>query len=65
MISELKLDKLFAVPQGVTTDIKPVVEPAGIVALIKPSLITEKVALIPLKFTALAPVKPLPFIATV
>jgi len=55
---------LVAVPAGVVTPTGPVVAPAGTVAWIAVSEVTEKVALVPLKVTVVAPVKPEPLIDT-
>ena len=60
----VKEDKLVPVPPLVVTEIVPVVAPAGRVAVICKSLLTVKVALVPLNLTALAPVKPVPVIIT-
>jgi len=48
----------------VVTRIDPVVAPAGTVAWIAVSEVTEKVALAPLNVTAVAPLKPVPLIVT-
>jgi len=55
---------LVPVPAGVVTPIGPVVAPAGTVAWIAVSEVTEKVALVPLNVTAVAPVKLEPLIDT-
>jgi hypothetical protein len=55
---------LVAVPLGVVTWMVPVVAPIGTVAVISVSEPTVKVALTPLKLTAVAPVKPVPLILT-
>ena len=55
---------LVAVPPAVVTPIGPVVAPAGTVAWIAVSEVTEKVALVPLNVTAVAPVKLEPLIDT-
>src|SRR5882672_7605878 len=60
--------KLFVlvvgVPPGVVTLSGPVVAPSGTVASIAVSEVTVKLALTPLKATAVAPVKFVPLIAT-
>jgi len=57
---------LVPVPLLVVTVINPEVAPAGTLVVICPSLSTVYgEAVVPLNFTALAPVKPLPLIATV
>src|SRR5256712_3662269 len=55
---------LVAVPPGVVTLSGPVVAPAGTVAWIAVLEVTVKVALTPLKATAVAPVKFVPLIVT-
>jgi hypothetical protein len=55
---------LVAVPADVVTLTGPVVAPSGTVVWIAVSETTEKVALTPLKATAVAPVKFAPLIAT-
>ena len=55
---------LVAVPAGVVTPICPVVAPAGAVAWIAVSEVTEKLALTPLNVTAVAPLKLEPLIDT-
>jgi len=60
----VKLVALVAVPVGVVTAIGPVVAPVGTFALSELSEMSVKVALVPLKVTALVPVKPLPLIVT-
>lgn len=57
--------EVLAVPFGVVTAICPVVAPAGKAAVICVALTTVKVADIPLKVTAVAPVKLVPLIVTV
>ena|SRR5215470_12641277 len=59
-----KLLPLAAVPPGVVTATRPVVAPAGTVAVIFDDELITKVALVPLKVTAVAPVKLLPLIVT-
>ena len=54
----------IAVPPGVVTLIRPVVAPLGTAVLISESSVTENVAPVPLNFTALAPVSPVPVIVT-
>src|SRR6185503_3679298 len=56
----VKLLPLVAEPPGVVTLILPVVAPAGTVASMRVAETTVKAAVVPLKVTALAPVKPLP-----
>ena len=56
---------LVPVPAAFTTDIVPDVAPAGTVAVICVALFTVNVAAIPLKRTAVAPVKLVPVITTV
>ena len=52
-------------PDGVVTEIVPVVEPEGTVAVICVELLTVKeVAAVPLNFTAVAPVRFVPVIVT-
>jgi hypothetical protein len=60
----VKLAALVAVPPGVVTAILPVVVPAGTVAVIRALLTTLKVAALPPKVTAVAPVKPVPLTLT-
>ena len=60
-----KLDELVPVPEEVVTWIAPVVAPVGTVAVICASVFTVKLAAVPAKFTAVAPVKPLPVMVTV
>jgi hypothetical protein len=60
----VKLPPLAAVPPGVVTEIGPVVAADGTVALIWVAEVTVKVALAPLKLTAVAPVKAVPVIVT-
>jgi len=55
---------LVAVPPGLVTLHGPVVAPAGTVAWTAVSEVTVKVAAVPLKATAVAPVKPDPLIVT-
>jgi len=61
----VKLLPLVVVPAGVVTEIGPVVAPAGTVALICVDEFTKKVALVPLKLTAVAPVKLSPLISII
>jgi hypothetical protein len=56
----VKLDELVPVPADVVTEIGPVVAPLGTVVEIDVSETTVKDALVPLKRTAAAPVKPVP-----
>src|SRR5438876_6996620 len=60
----VKFAALVAVPPGVVTRSGPVVTPAGTVAPIAVSEVTEKVAAVPLNVTAVAPVKLAPVIVT-
>ena len=60
----VKLDELVAVPDGVVTVIAPVAAPAGTVAVICVDELTVKVAVVPPKRTAVAPVKFVPVITT-
>jgi hypothetical protein len=53
----VKLPELVAVPFGVTTVIGPLVAPEGTCVMITPSELTVKSPLVPLKRTAVAPVK--------
>jgi len=55
---------LVAVPADVVTPMGPVEAPAGTVAWIAVSEVTENVALAPLNVTAVAPVKLVPLIET-
>src|SRR5258707_757630 len=55
---------LVAVPAGVVTLSGPVVAPTGTVAWIAVAEVTVKLALTPLKATAVAPVKLVPLIVT-
>src|SRR6185369_13627095 len=55
---------LCPVPAAVVTLIRPVVAPAGTVALICADDTTVKVAVTPLNLTDVAPLKPLPLIVT-
>ena len=55
---------LVPVPAGVVTATGPVVAPVGTVAVIWVSEVTVNVAVVPLNFTAVAPVKPLPVMVT-
>jgi hypothetical protein len=60
----VKEPRLVDVPDGVVTLMVPVVAPAGAVAVIWVSELTLKVALTPLNFTDVAPVKLVPVIVT-
>ncbi len=60
----VKAPGLVAVPAAVVTLTDPVVAPAGTVVWMVVSEITEKAALTPLNFTAVAPVKFVPLICT-
>lgn len=59
-----KLSELVAVPYGVVTLMGPVVAPLGTEVVIWLSELTVNVAEVPLKFTAVAPVKPEPEMVT-
>jgi hypothetical protein len=61
----VKLPVLIAIPHAVVTEICPSVTPVGAVALISLLFIIVNDALSPLKLTAVAPVKLLPFIVTI
>src|SRR3989442_1705909 len=61
----VKLLALVAVPAEVVTRIGPVVAPLGTLAVIWVFEFTVKVAVVPLKVTAVAPVKLVPLIVTV
>jgi hypothetical protein len=63
-LTTVKLFVLVAVPPGVLTLSGPVVAPAGTVAWIAVAELTVKLALSPLKLTAVAPVKFVPLIVT-
>ncbi len=56
----MKLAALVAVPPGVTTETVPLVAPAGTVAAMCVASLTLKDAAVPLKRTALAPVRLVP-----
>ena len=60
----VKLAADVAVPFGVSTVIFPVVAAAGTAVVICVALFTVMVAAVPLNFTAVAPVKPVPLITT-
>src|SRR5437867_12842285 len=60
----VKLLTLVAVPAGVVTLIGPVVAPLGTVAVIWVLEFTVKPAVVPLKVTAVVPMKLLPLIVT-
>jgi hypothetical protein len=60
----VKFEPLVAVPLGVVTVTLPVVAPFGTVVVIEVLEATWKLALVALKFTAVAPVKLLPEIVT-
>jgi len=60
----VKLLALVAVPPGVVTLIVPVVAPAGTVAVICVAELTVNVAVVPLNFTAVAPVYAVPVTVT-
>ena len=61
----VKLLPLVAVPPGVVTLIGPVVAPLGTLVVIWVSVTPLKVAAVPLKVTAVAPLKWLPLMVTV
>ena len=63
-LATVKLALLVAVPPGVVRLIGPLEAPAGTVAVIWLSLLTEKAAVVPLNFTAVAPVRLLPLRVT-
>ena len=56
-VRTVKLEVLLPVPPGAVTDRIPLVAPAGTVAVIWVSELTVKKAAVPLKNTAVAPVK--------
>jgi hypothetical protein len=60
----VKVPELVAVPLGVVTVIFPVVAPEGTVAVILLAELMVNVALVPLNFTKVAPVKFVPLIVT-
>lgn len=60
----MKLLEEVTVPAGVVTDMVPVVAPVGTVAVIWVALFTVKVADVPLNFTEVAAVKPVPVMVT-
>lgn len=60
----VKFVPLVSVPEGVVTEIFPVVAPEGTVAVIFVSELTMNVAVVPLNFTAVAPENPVPLIVT-
>ena len=60
----VKFDPLVAVPDGVVTVIRPVVAPAGTVAVTRSSFTKLKLADVPLNRTLVAPVKWLPLMVT-
>ena len=59
-----KVSWLAPVPPGVVTAMGPSVAPAGTVAVISVPRSTVKLAAVPLKVTAVAPVNPVPVIVT-
>lgn len=61
----LKFDALVAVPPPVVTATGPLVAPVGTEVVIWLSELNVKLALVPLKVTALTPVNPVPLIVTV
>lgn len=60
----MKLPELAAVPDGVVTEILPVVAPEGTVTVIFVEEFTVNVVEVPLNFTAVAPVKRVPLMVT-
>ena len=60
----MKLAALVVVPPGVVTLIFPVLAPEGTLVVISVSETTLKVAEVPLKVTAVAPVRALPVTVT-
>ena len=60
----VKVDALVAVPDGVVTEMVPVVALAGTVAVICVEEFTVYVAVVPLNFTDVAPVKLVPVMVT-
>src|SRR6266446_5323544 len=60
----VKLEALVAMPPGVVTLIVPVAAPVGTVAVICVAELTVNVAVVPLNFTAVAPVNAVPVIVT-
>src|SRR5436190_1161171 len=60
----VKLFALVVVPPGVFTLIGPVVAPTGTASPTRRSSDLVKLAVLPLKVTAVAPVKPVPLIVT-
>jgi hypothetical protein len=59
-----KVEELVAVPPGVTTEIAPLVAPFGTVAVIFVSESTEKIVVVPLNRTSVAPLSCVPVIVT-
>jgi hypothetical protein len=60
----VKSVRLVAVPPGVVTVIFPVVAPDGTVAVTEVAVLVVKVAVMPLNFTAVTPVRFVPVIVT-
>ena len=60
----VKLEPLVAVPPGVVTVTVPVDAPLGTLVVILVSELTWKLAVVPLNFTAVAPVRFVPVIVT-
>lgn len=63
-VDTVKLAELVPVPAGVVTVIGPVVAPVGTVAITWVALLTVNDAAVPLNFTEVAPVKPVPVTVT-
>jgi hypothetical protein len=64
LVVTVKLAELVAVPPGVVTLIAPVDAPLGTAAVIDVAELTVKLALVPLNFTAVVPVRFVPLIVT-
>jgi hypothetical protein len=60
----VKLDELVTVPPGVVTLIVPVVAPVGTVVAIDVAVTVPRVAVVPLNFTLVAPVRFVPVMVT-
>lgn len=66
ILTTVKLEELVAVPPGVVTEIGPVATADGATAVIEEAFTTLKLlALVPLNFTAVAPVNAVPVKVTV
>jgi hypothetical protein len=63
-VDTVKLAVLVPVPPALVTEIGPVVAPVGTVAVTCVSLLMVNVAAVPLNFTEVAPVKPVPVTVT-